>query len=41
VIHEYILVLDREPTDAELEVLATAGLDPTGGAPAHAGNRPR
>jgi hypothetical protein len=29
-IYEFTLVLDREPTDAELETLAAAGLDPVG-----------
>jgi predicted DNA-binding transcriptional regulator AlpA len=29
-IHEFTLVLDREPKDTELEALAAAGLDPIG-----------
>ena len=29
-IYEFTLVLDREPTDAEVETLAAAGLDPVG-----------
>jgi hypothetical protein len=29
-IHEFTLVLDGEPTDAELETLAASGLDPIG-----------
>jgi hypothetical protein len=42
-IYEFTLVLDREPSQAEIETLAAAGLDPIGargpapglGAPGH------